>query len=107
MTSTMKPHEVANTVGPGLDIFFRADPATGRHEICIVATKLVYSELAQNARLRGQSVEQYLYDKMAHQFRTDGFNISPHGFYVTTERPDEIERKISEIRYASGVHSNH
>jgi len=64
---------------------------TGEHEICIVATELGYFELEQNAQRRGKTVEQYLYDEMAHEFRTHGFNISPDCFYVTTEPPDEID----------------
>jgi hypothetical protein len=74
-----------------LDILAHCDPVTGENEICIVATEVGYFELEQDAQRRGKTVEQYVYDEMAHQFRAHGFNISPDCFYVTTEWPDEID----------------
>jgi hypothetical protein len=73
------------------DILSHHDPVTGEDEICIVATELGYFRLEQDAQRRGKSVQEHLFDEMAHQLRAHGFNISPDCFYVTTERPDEID----------------
>jgi hypothetical protein len=72
-------------------MFVRAAPVTGQHEICIVTTETGYFEFEQEAQRCGKTVEQYVYDEMAHQFRARGYNISPDCFYVTTELPDETD----------------
>jgi hypothetical protein len=83
-------------------IFTCHDEATGEDEIrCVLDSERDYFELEKVAQQRGKSVEDYLYGEMLPQLQANGYNTPPDCFYVTTERPDDIDTGKPPARHVT------
>jgi hypothetical protein len=75
------------------------DEASGEDKICCVLdSDRDYFRLEEEAQRRGKSIQAYLYGEMIMQLKASSFNTPLDSFYVTTERPDEIDTGKPPIR---------